>query len=137
MREEIADKARKESLRLAHRMGVWTRCRHFSFVFDGTRIVSTGTNSRKTHPANLDFRYVNRKYMPISDVVGTHSELKAALRAGMENCRGLVLVNTRVNRNGRLDNSRPCRGCADLIGKLGFLEVYYTDREGKFRRLDS
>lgn len=137
MREEIADKARKESLRLARRMGVWIRCRHFSFIFDGTRIVSTGTNSRKTHPANLDFGYVSRKRKKISEVVGTHSELKAALRAGMEKCRGLTLVNTRVNRNGRLDNSRPCRGCADLIEKLGFLEVYYTDRKGEFRRLET
>lgn len=137
MRDEIADKARKESLRLAGKMGVWTRCRHFSFVFDGTHIVSVGTNSRKTHPANLAYGYLSRKSKPISGIVGTHSELKAALKAGPQNCRGLTLVNTRVNRNGRLDNSRPCRGCEDLIGKLGFLEVYYTDGNGEFRKMET
>lgn len=137
MHEEMAEKAKKTSLRLAQRMGVWTRCRHFSFVFDGTHIVSVGTNSRKTHPANLDFPYVSRKSKKISEVVGTHSELKAALRAGMRNCRGLTLVNTRVNRNGRLDYSRPCGGCMELIEKLGFLKVYYTDRKGEFRRLET
>lgn len=137
MREEITEKARKTSLRLAGRLGVWTRCRHFSFVFDGTRLVSMGTNSRKTHPANLDFGYVSRKSRPISGIVGTHSELKATLRAGMGRCRGLTLVNTRVNRNGRLDNSRPCRGCMDVIRRAGFLEVYYTDKKGEFRRMET
>lgn len=137
MRDEIAEKAKKTSIRLARKMGVWTRCRHFSFVFDGTRLVSIGTNSRKTHPLNLDFEYVSRKHKKISGVVGTHSELKATLKAGMSKCRGLTLVNTRVNRNGRLDNSRPCRGCMDMIRKLGFNEVFYTDGEGKFRKLET
>jgi hypothetical protein len=134
MRREVEERAKKTSIRLAPaREG--TRCRHFSFIFDGTRLVSMGANSRKTHPANLGFKYTSRKSKPISSLVGTHSELKAVLRAGIEKCRGLTLVNTRVNMNGRLDNSMPCNGCMDIIRKAGFAQVFYTDGEGKFKSM--
>lgn len=123
------------SLATCSRNPVWARCRHFSFVLDGNRIVAVGTNTRKTHPANLLYGYVNRSMESISSLVGTHSELRAALLAGPENCRGLTLVNVRVDRNGRLAQSRPCRGCEEMIREAGFSEVWHTDDEGGWNRL--
>lgn len=108
------------------------RCRHFSFIIDGNRILSIGFNKPKTHPYNLKFNYVNKQKNRISDIVGTHSEMNAVLKHGKENCKNLILVNTRINRNNELDYSKPCVGCLDMIKSLGFKKIYYTNREKSF-----
>lgn len=121
---------------MAERRGVWHRCRHFTFVFRGYRLLSVGVNSPKTHPRNLLYRYVGRGEVDIAPVVGTHSEMNAVLRLGDEDPRGLTLVNTRVNRNGKLDNSRPCLGCTDMLRRLGFGRVFHTVKGGDFVRME-
>jgi len=115
---------------------VWHRCRHFSFVFDGPRMVSVGFNSPKTHPRNLLYSYIGRDHAPISSRVGTHSEMNAVLKMPKGAFGGMVIVNTRVNMRGMLDYSRPCRGCLDMITRLGFSEAYHTDRSGGFERVE-
>lgn len=125
-------KAAEASLALAESRGIWHRCRHFSFVFDGGRLLSVGLNSRKTHPHNLLYSYVGRDGADISRIVGTHSEMSAVLRMDAAECRGATLVNTRINRRGEFDHSRPCPGCLDMIRSLGFREAFYTDVDGKF-----
>ena len=124
------------SLALAENRGVWLRCRHFSFLYRGQRLLSVGLNSHKTHPMSLQYGYRSRRASPGGWTVGTHSELNAVLRLGDGECRGLTLVNTRVNRRGRLDYSRPCEGCLDLIRSLSIREVYHTAKDGSFVRME-
>lgn len=121
---------------MAEVRGIWHRCRHFSFVFDGPRIVSVGLNNRKTHPRNLLYSYVGRGEVDISSFVGTHSEMSAVLRVDRDTCRGLKMVNLRINRRGEFDHSRPCRGCVDMMRSLEFGEVFYTERDGSFARME-
>ena len=108
------------------------RCRHFSFILDRNRIISIGMNSTKTHPMNLKYNYVNKNKEKISDIVGTHSELNAVIKLGIEDCSKLTLVNTRINRNNLLDHSAPCNGCSDMIKQLNFKNVYHTDSQADF-----
>lgn len=112
------------------------RCRHFSFILDGARIVSMGINSPKTHPMNLKFNYMNRNKVRISSFVGTHSELNAVMKMGYPDCSGLILINTRINRNDELDCSKPCLGCTDMMGKLGFKAAIYTTKGGDFEMME-
>ena len=112
------------------------RCRHFSFILDRNRIISIGLNSPKTHPLNLKYNYVNKNNEKISDIVGTHSELSAVIKLGEEDCSGLTLVNTRINRNNTLDFSAPCFGCCDMIKQLNFKNVYFSNIQGKFDKLN-
>lgn len=112
------------------------RCRHFSFILDRNKIISIGLNSLKTHPLNLKYNYVNKNNQNISDIVGTHAELSAVIKLGEEDCSGLTLVNTRINRNNMLDFSAPCRGCLDMIKQLNFGSVYFSDNIGKFDKLN-
>lgn len=112
------------------------RCRHFSFILDRNRIISIGLNSPKTHPLNLKYNYVNKNNQKISDIVGTHSELSAVIKLGEEDCSGLTLVNTRINRNNQLDFSAPCSGCCDMINQLNFKNVYFSNIQGKFDKLN-
>jgi deoxycytidylate deaminase len=108
------------------------RCRHFSFILDRNRIISIGMNSTKTHPMNLKYNYINKNKEKISDIVGTHSELNAVIKLGIEDCSKLTLVNTRINRNNLLDHSAPCNGCSDMIKQLNFKNVYHTDSQADF-----
>jgi hypothetical protein len=131
----VIKKCINKSIEISRRRGVWNRCRHFTFILDGKKIVSLGTNSKKTHPLNLLYPYTNRNMETISQFVGTHSEMKAVLLLGPENCRGLSLFNIRIDRNGMLRQSRPCRGCMSMIKNLGFYEIFHTDNEGRVVRL--
>jgi deoxycytidylate deaminase len=112
------------------------RCRHFSFILDRNRIISIGMNSTKTHPLNLKYNYVNKDNKSISDIVGTHSELNAVIRLGEEDCSRLTLINTRINRNNMLDYSAPCSGCSDMIKQLNFKNVYFSNVQGKFEKIN-
>ena len=78
----------------------------------------------------------NLSSLKISDIVGTHSELSAVIKLGEEDCSGLTLVNTRINRNNLLDFSAPCSGCSDMIRQLNFKEVWYSNANGLFNKLN-
>ena len=80
--------------------------------------------------------YVNKNKEKISDIVGTHSELSAVIKLGEEDCSGLTIVNTRINRNNKLDFSAPCNGCSDMIKQLNFKEVWYSNANGLFNKLN-
>jgi deoxycytidylate deaminase len=112
------------------------RCRHFSFILDRNRIISIGMNSTKTHPLNLKYNYVNKDNKSISDIVGTHAELNAVIRLGEEDCSRLTLINSRINRNNMLDYSAPCSGCSDMIKQLNFKNVYFSNAQGKFDKIN-
>jgi len=62
--------------------------------------------------------------------------MSAVIKLGYEDFSGLVLVNTRINRNNKLDYSFPCHGCMDMVRKLNFEKVIYSERDGKFSFLD-
>jgi len=112
------------------------RCRHFSFILDRNRIISIGMNSTKTHPLNLKYNYVNKDNKSISNIVGTHAELNAVIKLGEEDCSKLTLINTRINRNNMLDYSAPCSGCSDMIKQLNFKNVYFSNVQGKFDKIN-
>jgi deoxycytidylate deaminase len=119
------------SFALCGKRQVSQRCRHFSFILDGNRILSIGINNPKTHPYNLKFNYINKQKNRISDIIGTHSEMNAVLKYGKK-CKNLILINTRINRKNELDYSKPCFGCFEMINSLGFKTVYYTNKDKSF-----
>ena len=124
------------SYALAGRCSHNKRCKHFSFILKNKRIVSIGMNSPKTHPLNLKYNYINKQRHKISEVVGTHSELRAVIKLGLDDYKGYTLVNTRINRNHDLDYSFPCNGCMEMIKELGFDRVIYTTKYGEFECLN-
>jgi len=129
-------KLREISLAMAPKHPSDQRCRHFSFILHKKRILSIGFNSIKTHPLNLKLNFVNKKNDPINNVVGTHSELSAVIKLGQEECDGLILVNTRVNRKNEIDFSMPCSGCLSFIKPLNFKKVFFTNKYGDFEELE-
>lgn len=132
---KIFNKVKEISFALLNEHPTDHRCRHFSFIIDGSRILKIGFNRDKTHPKNLLYDYRNRRGELMSNQIGIHSEMDAVIKLGATDCSGLVIVNTRINRNNCLDLSKPCRGCVDMIRRLNFKKIYYNDNYGMFREL--
>jgi len=68
----------------------------------------------------------------MSDQIGVHSEMDAIIKLGNTDCSGLILINTRINRNNKFDMSKPCPGCLNMIRSLNFRKIYYINRSGLF-----
>lgn len=91
----------------------------------GKHPIAAGFNSYKTHP--FVARHCKWPYL--------HAEVAAVLAAGLDRCRGSVLVSARVLRNGSLANSKPCDDCLRIIRMAGIKTVIYTSDNGNTERL--
>lgn len=100
---------------------------HLCAIYKKKRLVSLGFNKNITHPRVKEFNYHKNAKI--------HSELAAAIRGGKEDYSGHTLAVLRINRNNKIDNSKPCRGCTDLCEQLNFDSVIYTDENGNWINL--
>jgi len=84
-----------------------------------TRIVSIGTNSSKTTPWSKfsDYPYGCAEAFAIG---------KAANAIGVNALKKCKLVIVRVDKNGNIANSKPCKACQKLIKSVGIKKVEYT-----------
>jgi len=94
---------------------------HFTYIMDGSRIVSWGHNkTKKTHPLAKKYGH---KFSCI------HSELDALLKA-RNNLGRCKVVNVRIKKNNQPGLSKPCPACQELLKDHGIESVYYTTENG-------
>jgi deoxycytidylate deaminase len=108
------------------------RVHHVTFMCRKSKIIAIGINHPKTNVKNLKYDYINRNNESIAHSCGTHSELSAIIQYGKEDCNDITFINVRIDRNGKANNSKPCRGCSSLLKQVGFKKLYYTDSTGSF-----
>lgn len=101
------------------------RCSHMAFLIKCGKIVHIGTNSCKSHPKTLEYAYKNHQ------LVGLHAELNVCMKSGKENLKDYSMVVLRVDRTGKLNNSRPCCGCQSVIKQFNVGEVWYSNSHGE------
>ena len=101
------------------------RCCHVAFILNKSRIVSVGVNNlTKTHTLNKKYSYPEHKN-------SICAELSAVIRGHKEDYSGHRMIVLRVDRNDKLNYSKPCPGCQNVIRAMNFRETYYTNKEGK------
>ena len=100
------------------------RCSHIAFLIKSSKIVHIGTNSCRTHPETLKYDYKNHQ------LVGIHAELAVCMKSGKENLKDYKMVVLRVDRTGKLANSKPCCGCQSVIKQFNLDEVWYSNSNG-------
>ena len=105
---------------------------HTTFIVRKNRIQKIGINADKTHPANLKYNYYGRDGLDIRAMVNVHSELSAILKYGKEDCSDCIFINVRIDKNMRPTIAKPCKGCQDMLSKVGFKKVFYTNERGEF-----
>lgn len=101
------------------------RCSHIAFLIKSGKIVHIGTNSCKSHPKTLKYAYKDHQ------LVGLHAELNVCMKSGKENLKDYKMVVLRVDRTGKLANSKPCCGCQSVIKQFNVGEVWYSDPNGE------
>jgi hypothetical protein len=101
---------------------------HIAFLVKKNKIVKIGWNKKKTHPKIAKHPYHD-------GYVNTHAELDVILKSGLDNLDDHSMIVLRVDRKGRLANSKPCTGCLSLLKSYNLSEVFYSDTEGKIEKL--
>lgn len=97
---------------------VQLRCSHVAALFHKKKMLSLGMNKTKTHP--LAFRLSGsqtKRYL--------HAEQDCLKGINMDLSR-MTLYVARMDRNGELANSKPCKFCSAYIKELGVGRVVYT-----------
>lgn len=100
------------------------RCSHMAFLIRCGKIVHIGTNSCKSHPETLKYDYKDHQK------VGIHAELAVCMKSGKDNLKDYKMIVLRVDRTGKLANSKPCCGCQSVIQQFDVGEVWYSDNKG-------
>lgn len=101
---------------------------HVAFLVKKNKIVKIGWNRKRTHPEIARHPYHD-------GYVGTHAELDVILKSGLDNLDDHSMIVLRVDRKGRLANSKPCPGCLSLLRSYNVSEVFYSDTEGNIEKL--
>jgi tRNA(Arg) A34 adenosine deaminase TadA len=103
---------------------------HIAFLVKKNKIVKIGWNRKRTHPEISKHPYHD-------GYVGTHAELDVILKSGLEDLNDHSMIVLRVDRKGRLANSKPCPGCLSLLKSYNVDEVFYSDVQGKIEKLSN
>jgi tRNA(Arg) A34 adenosine deaminase TadA len=103
---------------------------HIAFLVKKNKIVKIGWNRKRTHPEISKHPYHD-------GYVGTHAELDVILKSGLEDLNDHSMIVLRVDRKGRLANSKPCPGCLSLLKSYNVEEVFYSDSEGNIEKLSN
>jgi tRNA(Arg) A34 adenosine deaminase TadA len=103
---------------------------HVAFLVKKNKIVKIGWNKKRTHPEISKHPYHD-------GYVGTHAELDVILKSGLEDLNDHSMIVLRVDRKGRLANSKPCPGCLSLLKSYNVEEVFYSDSEGNIEKLSN
>jgi tRNA(Arg) A34 adenosine deaminase TadA len=103
---------------------------HIAFLVKKNKIVKIGWNRKRTHPKISKHPYHD-------GYVGTHAELDVILKSGLDSLDDHSMIVLRVDRKGRLANSKPCPGCLSLLKSYNVDEVFYSDGEGKIEKLSN
>ena len=91
-------------------------------LFKGKRILSSGHNKNtysKIYPKYQD--YLN----------SVHAEQDAVLGLNWKSIYGCNLIVLRINKSGKLSESRPCDKCYALLKHIGIKRVYYSVSSGE------
>tara|TARA_B100001109_G_C18797947_1_gene443444 strand:+ start:476 stop:835 length:360 start_codon:yes stop_codon:yes gene_type:complete len=110
--KKAAIKAARNSKFYAHRVG--------SAIFSGTRLVSLGANSHKTHPDN--------------DCFTIHAEF-SSLKKVPRDYKNLVMYVARLTRTDKVSFAKPCPACQEKIENAGIKRCYFTDYSGHLKEL--
>jgi tRNA(Arg) A34 adenosine deaminase TadA len=103
---------------------------HVAFLVKKNKIVKIGWNRKRTHPEISKHPYHD-------GYVGTHAELDVILKSGLEDLNDHSMIVLRVDKKGRLANSKPCPGCLSLLKSYNVEEVFYSDTEGNIEKLSN
>ena len=104
------------------------RCSHIAFLIRKSKIKHIAFNSVKSHPFTEKYKYGRANHTGLH--VGLHAELNVCIKSNKEDLSDFKMIVLRVDRNGKLNNSKPCLGCQRVIKQFNVGEVWYSSHDG-------
>lgn len=113
------------------------RCKHSALISYKNEIISVACNRIKSHP-------FQKKYGRADGAIFLHAEVSAIKQAirrlTLKELSKSAMYVVRVNINNQnkpyLMYSKPCDGCMRAIAEFDILNVFYSNDEGDFVKLD-
>lgn len=105
---------------------------HVAFLVKKNKIVKIGLNKNKTHPNNKNFAYRAKDGGNVD--VGLHAEMAVILKLKEKVLNKYSLIVLRVDGEGRLNSSRPCPGCQELIDSKKIKTTYFSCADGSIKQ---
>jgi len=94
----------------------------------GSRIISTGACTTKTHPANPKIKASTKRDQLCAEIVAALKSTKILSRAQIKNCRVYI---ARKRKDGTVAMAKPCKHCTKFLKELGIRAVFYTNNIGQ------
>ena len=101
---------------------------HFAFLIKSKIIEKIGINKRRTHPEISKHPY-HEGY------VGIHAELDCLLKINKEDLSDYQILVLRIDKNGKLNMSKPCRGCQSVLSQFNLKQIWYSDKDGNIIKM--
>lgn len=124
------DKACFNAAKSVSMMSDFPRVHTGCVVSDGHRIISSGHNTKRTHPLQKE---LNKERFQVDTPHSLHAESMALIPLMNRkdiNWKKCKLYVYRELKNGDIALSRPCPSCEKLIKTLGIRNVFYTTYNG-------
>jgi deoxycytidylate deaminase len=97
---------------------------HGAVVVKGGRVLGTGWNKNRNHPAIVSPEHIKTN-------CSYHAEEVAIREAGEDNVKGAIIYVARISKRGEDRDSKPCPKCASLIEQVGIKRVIFTMEAGE------
>lgn len=99
---------------------------HLATIYDGPRLLSVAYNNYK----HEHLRHKFGEYKPTRDsaakyISGRHAECEAIRRLKTSK-KGLTMCVVRIDLNGQIAYSKPCKNCSQLILNANLKEVIFS-----------
>ena len=96
---------------------------HIAFLVKKNKIIKIGWNRKRTHPEISKHPYHD-------GYVGTHAELDVILKSGLDDLEDHSIIVLRIDKNRKLNNSKPCSGCRSVLNQFNIKNIFYSNSEG-------
>lgn len=96
---------------------------HGAVVVKGGRVIGTGYNRNRNHPATVSPEHIKTD-------CSIHAE-ESAIRDAKYDVRNAIIYIARVNKHGEDRDSKPCPRCLRLIKDSGIKRMVYTTQLGR------
>jgi deoxycytidylate deaminase len=107
------------------------RTYHFSFIWRRNKLLATGINGVSQSPKCVKMgQTFNSQYMQEYPYVHAEIDAISKLWGRIEITGSLAMVVIRLNKYGKLMESRPCQHCMPVLAKLGLTKKLYYSSSG-------
>lgn len=105
---------------------------HLATIYDGPRLLSIGYNDYK----HEHLRHKFGEYRPTREssakyIAGRHAEMESVRRLKIP-CNNFIMCVVRIDRNGQLAMSQPCKNCLKKLSYLNLKKIFFSVNESSY-----